>query len=68
MEQAGIAKGGPCDGLAMIGPYYPGRDAGARQASQIAEANHESNIKVLNEVQQNTSDAADFSTAQMKAL
>ena len=54
--------------LRWIGPYYPGPDAGARQAAQIADANHESNIKicVLDEVQQNTSNQVDFSTAQMR--
>ena len=57
MEQAETAKDDP------------GPDAGARQATQIADANHESNIKicVLDEVQQNTSNAIDFSTSQMKA-
>ena len=55
--------------LRWIGPYYPGPDAGARQATQIAESNHESNIKicVLDEVQHNTSVNVDFSTPQMRA-
>ena len=55
--------------LRWIGPYYPGPDAGARQAAQIAESNHESNIKicVLDEVQHNTSVNVDFSTPQMRA-
>ena len=65
----GASRDGKGRSLRWIVPYYPGPDAGARQATQIADANHESNIKicVLDEVQQNTSNAIDFSTSQMKA-
>ena len=54
--------------LRWIGPYYPGPEAGTRQASVISDANHESNIKicVLDEQQTNTFNMVDFSTQQMK--
>ena len=62
MEQAEIAKGGPCDGLARTMQVHD------RQLRlQNPTTSPTSKVCVLDEAQQNTSVTVDFSAPQMRA-